>query len=83
MKKLLYFSAGWCGPCRILGPVMDELKSEGIQIQKIDVDANPEIAQQYGIRNIPTVVLTSDGAEVIRKVGANPKQAYLDMYNQN
>lgn len=83
MKKLLYFSAGWCGPCRMLGPVMDELKSEGIQIQKIDVDANPEIAQQYGIRNIPTVVLTSDGAEVIRKVGANPKQAYLDMYNQN
>ena len=83
MKKLLYFSAGWCGPCRMLGPVMEELRTEGLDIQKIDVDANPEIAQQFGIRNIPTVVLTSNGAEVIRKVGANPKQAYLDMYNQN
>ena len=83
MKKLLYFSAGWCGPCKMLGPVMEELRTEGLDIQIIDVDANPEIAQQFGIRNIPTVVLTSNGAEVIRKVGANPKQAYLDMYNQN
>ena len=83
MKKLLYFSAGWCGPCRQLGPIMEGLNSEGVPVQKIDVDSNPEIAQQFGIRNIPTVVLTSDGAEVIRKVGANPKQVYLDMYNQN
>jgi len=83
MKKLLYFSATWCGPCKMLGPVMEELKTEGLNIQKIDVDNNPEISQQFGIRNIPTVVLTSNGAEVTRKVGANPKQAYLDMYNQN
>ena len=83
MKKLLYFSAGWCGPCRQLGPVMEQLQTEGVTIQKIDVDSNPEICQQFGVRNIPTVILTVDGAEVIRKVGANPKQAYLDMYNQN
>ena len=83
MKKLIYFSAKWCGPCKMLGPVMEELSSEGVNIQKIDVDSNPEMAQQYGVRNIPTVVLTSNGAEVMRKVGANPKQAYLDMYNQN
>ena len=83
MKKFLYFSAKWCGPCRMLGPVMEELNSEGYTVQKIDVDANPEISQQFGIRNIPTVVLTVDGAEVGRKVGNAPKIMYLDMYNQN
>jgi len=82
MKQLLYFSAPWCGPCRQLGPVMEGLSSE-MNIKKINVDDNPELAQQFGIRNIPTVVLTSNGAEVIRKIGAHPRQTYLDMYNQN
>jgi len=83
MKKFLYFSATWCQPCRMLGPVMEELNSEGYSVQKIDVDANPEISQQFGIRNIPTVILTVDGAEVGRKVGNASKAMYLDMYNQN
>jgi len=83
MKKFLYFSAKWCGPCRMLGPVMEELNSEGYSVQKIDVDSNPEISQQFGIRNIPTVVLTVDGTEVSRKVGNASKAMYLDMYNQN
>ena len=82
MKKLLYFSAGWCGPCRQLGPIMEEVAQQAT-VQKVDVDAQPELAQQYGIRNIPTVILVNDGVEVARKVGANPKQSYLDMYNQN
>ena len=82
MKKLIYFSASWCGPCRQLGPIMEEVAQQAT-VQKVDVDNNPELAQQYGIRNVPTVVLTSNGEEVIRKVGLNPKQAYLDMYNQN
>ena len=83
MKKLLYFSADWCGPCRMLGPVMEEIKNGGIPVQKINVDHNPEISQQYGVRSIPTVVLTIDGRDIARKVGSNPKQTYLDMYNQN
>jgi len=83
MKKFLYFSAPWCGPCKQLGPIMDELNSEGYTVQKIDVDSNPEISQQYGIRNVPTVILTQNGVEVTRKIGASPKQVYLDMYNQN
>jgi thioredoxin 1 len=81
MKKLLYFSAGWCGPCRQLGPIMTELQSEGITVQKIDVDTNPEICQSFGIRNVPTVILQVNDAEVGRKVGLNPKSAYLEMYN--
>jgi len=82
MKQLLYFSAGWCGPCRQLGPIMEQVGQE-VPVQKVDVDSQPELAQQYGIRNIPTVVLVNDGVDVARKVGANPKQSYLDMYNQN
>ena len=73
MKKLLYFSAEWCGPCKMVGPVMEELKAEGYNVQKIDIDSNQELSQQFGIRNIPTVVLTIDGVDSGRKVGANPK----------
>jgi len=82
MKKLIYFTAPWCGPCRQLGPIMQELSSQ-VVIQKVDVDTNPDLAQQYGVRNVPTVILTSGGVEVTRKVGLNPKQIYLDMYNEN
>ena len=82
MKKLLYFSAGWCGPCRQLGPIMTELQSEGYEIQKVDVDSNPEICQSFNIRNVPTVVLQVDNVDMGRKVGLNPKQAYIDLYNQ-
>ena len=83
MKKFLYFSAEWCGPCRMLGPVMEELNSEGYKVQKIDVDSNQELSQQFGVRNIPTVVLTVDGVDSGRKVGANPKAMYIEMYNQD
>jgi len=80
--KLIYFSAPWCGPCRQLGPIMEEVGQQ-ITVQKVNVDDSPDMAAHYGIRNVPTVVLTSGGVEVARKVGLNPKQAYLDMYNQN
>jgi len=82
MKELIYFSAKWCQPCRMLGPVMEELQSEGYNVQKIDVDSNAELSQKYGIRNIPTVVLTVNGEEVARKVGNASKMMYVDMYDQ-
>jgi len=85
MKKLLYFSAAWCGPCRMLGPVMEEIADEGIiEVDKIDVDENQALTQQYGVRNIPTVLLVDDtGKEVAKKVGANPKMTYIEMINEN
>jgi thioredoxin-like negative regulator of GroEL len=61
---------------------MDELKAEGITVQKIDVDSNPEICQSFNIRNVPTVVLQVENVERGRKVGLNPKSTYLEMYNQ-
>ena len=82
MKKFIYFSAPWCGPCKQLGPVMEEIATK-VHVQKVNVDDNPTLAQQYGIRNVPTVVLVEDGSEITRKLGLNPKQTYLDMYNQN
>jgi len=78
--KYLYFSAGWCNPCKMLGPIMNEI-SQKIPVQKIDVDSNSEIAQRYGIRQIPTVVLVNGDAEVTRFIGVNPKQVYLDALN--
>ena len=82
MKKFIYFSAPWCGPCRQLGPIMDEVGMK-VEVQKVNVDDNPQLAQHYGVRNVPTVVLTEDGNEIGRKVGLNPKQAYLNMYGSN
>ena len=83
MKKLLYFSADWCQPCKQLGPVMEKV-SQFAPVQKINIDNNKKTAERYGVRNIPTVILIrEDGIELARKVGVNPKQIYIDMYNQN
>ena len=75
--KYLYFSAAWCGPCKTLGPIMDEVSSE-VSVQKIDVDLDYETAQKYGVRNIPTVILVDGVTEVKRFIGVQPKQNYIN-----
>lgn len=75
--KYLYFSAQWCGPCKSLSPIMNEVSSQ-ISVEKIDVDLDYERAQQYGVRNIPTVVLVDGITEVKRFVGVQQKQTYLN-----
>ena len=82
MKEFLYFSATWCGPCRVLGPTMNQIQQEGMSVRKIDVDTNSELAAQYNVRNIPTVILVNNGIEVTRKVGNNPKESYINLWNQ-
>ena len=67
-----FFWAAWCGPCRMVGPIIDELSSEydgKAIVGKVDVDNNQEFAAKYGVRNIPTVLLFKDGELVDRKVG--------------
>ena len=81
MRKILYFSAAWCGPCQTLGPIMESLKGD-INYQKIDVDNNQDLSMQYGVRNIPTLVLLDETGEVKgRKVGLQTKQDILNFYN--
>ena len=57
MKTMKYFSATWCGPCKSFKPVMNEIASEGHSVQFIDVDESPDLAQQYNVRSVPTVVI--------------------------
>ena len=81
--KYLYFSAPWCTPCKQLAPKM-ELVAEKITVEKILVDTNVEIAQKYGIRSIPTVVLIDEnGIELERFVGVNPVEFYLKKYTNH
>ena len=73
------FWAAWCGPCRMVAPIMDQLTTEfegKATIAKIDVDANQEFAAKYGVRNIPTVLVFKNGEVVEKQVGVAPKATY-------
>lgn len=75
------FWAPWCGPCRMVAPVVDELSQEfdgQVKVVKINTDENPTIASQYGIRSIPTLIVFKDGQPVDRVVGALPKSTLAD-----
>ena len=76
---LLDFYADWCGPCRMLSPVVEEIANErdDILVGKINVDENPQLAQQFGVVSIPTLVVLKNGAEVKRQMGAMPKARVL------
>ncbi len=66
------FWAEWCGPCRLIGPIIEKLATEyegKALVGKVNVDHNPEVAMQYGVRSIPTIVILKDGKEVQRHVG--------------
>lgn len=80
-KVLVDFWASWCGPCRMLGPVIDQLGSEltDVKVCKIDVDANQDLAAKYKVETIPTLVVFEGGKEVKRSVGVQPKPAILAM----
>jgi thioredoxin 1 len=79
--KYLYFSAPWCSPCKQLAPKM-ELVAESVTVEKILVDDNTEMTQEYGIRNIPAVLLVDDnGKEIERFLGVNPVEFYLQKFN--
>ena len=81
---LLDFWADWCGPCRMLAPVVEEIAQEktALKVGKVNVDQEPELAQQYGIVSIPTLILFQNGTEVKRAVGARSKQELLAWLDQ-
>ncbi|WP_297086823.1 thioredoxin [uncultured Draconibacterium sp.] len=78
---MIDFWAVWCGPCRMIAPIVEEMAAEyegKAVIGKVDVDNNGEVAAKYGIRNIPTVLFVKNGEVVDKQVGAAPKQAFID-----
>ena len=80
-KVLLDFWATWCGPCRMVGPVIDELADENpdYMIGKVNVDEQPELAQKFGIMSIPSLVVMENGKVLKSSVGAKPKEQILAM----
>jgi len=78
---MIDFWAVWCGPCRMIAPIVEEMSGEyegKAIIGKVDVDSNPGVAMKYGIRNIPTVIFVKGGEIVDKQVGAAPKKNFTD-----
>ena len=75
------FWAEWCGPCKAIGPALEEISDEmgdKVKITKLNIDENPDLAAQYGVRSIPTLVMFKDGEPASMQVGAKPKNALSD-----
>ena len=78
---LLDFFASWCGPCRMVGPILDEIaeEREDIKVCKVDIDEQPELASRFRIMSVPTLMVLKDGNIVEQSVGARPKHQILAM----
>ena len=77
MIKLIDFYADWCGPCKVMGPIFEELEKEykdKVTFEKVDVEADQDTASKFGIMSIPTFVILKDDKEIDRKTGAMPKE---------
>ena len=81
VTAMIDFYADWCGPCKMLGPVIEQLAGEvqGVTVGKVNIDENPDIARKFGVMSIPTVVVLKDGKELARTVGFTSKAKLLSM----
>ena len=80
---LLDFYANWCGPCKMLSPIIDEIAKErdDIIVGKVNVDAEPELAEQFNVFSIPTLIIMKDGEIIHQSSGARPKAQILNLLN--
>ncbi|OGC68975.1 thioredoxin [candidate division WWE3 bacterium RIFOXYC1_FULL_39_7] len=86
MIQLIDFYADWCGPCKIMEPIFQELEKElqgKVEFKRIDVETDPETAGRFGVLSIPTFVILKDEKEIDRKVGAMPKEILRSWINSN
>ena len=83
-KVLVDFWAGWCGPCQMMGPIVDEVAEErnDIIIGKLNVDTQPEIAMRYNVMSIPTLILFENGEEAQKSIGLISKEELLELINK-
>ena len=82
--KILDFWASWCGPCRMVSPIVDEIAAENPdkKVGKVNVDEEPELASKFDVMSIPTLLVFEDGELVNRAVGARPKEMILDLFEE-
>ena len=85
MVEVKKFYAEWCGPCKVLTPLMENVKTKfsNANFQNVDIDSQCEIAQKYHVRSVPTVIIEKDGVEVERMVGVQSELAYTNALNEN
>ena len=81
MKEVLKFSASWCGPCKALSMTIKGIDDLGVTIKEIDIDEELDLATQYGIRGVPTMIILEDGKEVKRKSGTMNATQLKDFIN--
>ncbi len=84
--SVIDFYADWCGPCKMLAPVLEELADElagKAKVVKVNVDQNQDLAAEYKVQGVPTIVITKDGQLVDRAVGFQPKTGLLNLVNKN
>lgn len=82
MKKLIYVSSTWCGPCKTFSPIMGKVSLSGIPVEKVDADSNSDVLTKYGVRNIPTVIKVDNNGNMLDKfVGVKSEQEVINFYN--
>jgi putative thioredoxin len=79
MKQIIFFSASWCHPCKSFKPVMERLSQE-LPIRFVDVDTEPQLVAEYGIRNVPSVVVTQDGREISKRSGVLTESQVRELF---
>ena len=82
MKGFIYFSAEWCQPCKILGPIMEQVAKQ-VPVNKVNVDYDVTLTKQYNVTNVPTVVLVDNGVEKARFTGVKPINDIVNFFNNN
>lgn len=85
MLRILYFSATWCSPCKVFGPIVDSVANSyhGVSYQKVDIDSSPDLVSTYGITSVPTIVLEKNGVQVARRSGAMSQAQFASFVEQH
>jgi thioredoxin-like negative regulator of GroEL len=82
MKKILYFSADWCQPCKNFKPIMEQVSRE-LPVQFVDIDASPQLVAEYGIKSVPTVIIINNGQVSSRQAGVLTEIQIKSLWSQN